>query len=190
MGIPRAFRDYADYVDAVDLLVRTQTIPESTFLWWDVRPQPRFGTVEMRIMDAQTTVEETAALCALVQSIARLELEEGWMAPALLDAPEALHENRFIAARDGVHAQLVDAALEQRVPLREWFEKLVPACRPHAEALGCERELDIVPGLVEENGALRQLSAARSGDRLPGLVAALAEAFCAGRGAVSVADST
>ena len=57
VGIPRVFNDYSDYVEAVDLLVRCGSIPEPTFLWWDVRPQPRFGTVEVRIMDAQTRVE-------------------------------------------------------------------------------------------------------------------------------------
>ena len=74
VGIPRGFRSYADYVEAVDLLVRCGAIPEPTFLWWDVRPQPKLGTVEVRIMDAQATVDETAALVALVQSIARREV--------------------------------------------------------------------------------------------------------------------
>src|SRR5258705_10091169 len=62
VGIPRGFRSYADYVEAVDLLVRSGAIPEPTFLWWDVRPQPRFGTLEVRIMDAQTSVGDTPAL--------------------------------------------------------------------------------------------------------------------------------
>ena len=77
VGIPREFRDYADWVEAVDLLIRCDAFPEPTFLWWDVRPQPRFGTVEVRILDAQTTVAETAALAALVQCIARLEVRGG-----------------------------------------------------------------------------------------------------------------
>ena len=77
VGIPRAFADYADYVEAVDLLIRSEAVPEPTFLWWDVRPQPRFGTVEVRIMDAQTTLADTAALAALVQCIVRREVEEG-----------------------------------------------------------------------------------------------------------------
>ncbi|MEA2421434.1 MAG: glutamate---cysteine ligase / carboxylate-amine ligase, partial [Thermoleophilaceae bacterium] len=79
VGIPRRFRDYADYVDTVDLLMRCGSMPDPTFLWWDVRPQPRFGTVEVRIMDAQTTVAETASLAALVQCIARLEVEDSYV---------------------------------------------------------------------------------------------------------------
>lgn len=102
VGIPRAFASYEDYVDTVDLLVRCDAFPDHTFLWWDVRPQPRFGTVEVRIMDAQITPSETAALAALVQSVAHLELEEGYYIEPQAERPEVLAENRFIAARDGM----------------------------------------------------------------------------------------
>ena len=87
VGIPRVFADYADWVEAVDLLIRCDAFPEPTFLWWDVRPQPRFGTVEVRILDAQTTVAETAALAALVQSVARLEVVEGYVSERLVRDP-------------------------------------------------------------------------------------------------------
>jgi len=73
VGIPRAFEDYAEWALTVDLLVRCEAFEEATFLWWDVRLQPRLGTVEVRIMDAQTTLEATTALVALVQCLARLE---------------------------------------------------------------------------------------------------------------------
>ena len=76
VGIPRGFHSYADYVEAVDLLMRSGALAEPTSLWWDVRPQPRFGTVEVRVMDVQTRVAETAAIVALVQCIARRELVE------------------------------------------------------------------------------------------------------------------
>jgi glutamate---cysteine ligase / carboxylate-amine ligase len=80
VGVPRHFGDYSDYVETVDLLMRCGVFPEPTFLWWDVRPQPRFGTVEVRVMDAQTRVRTTQTLIALLQSIASLELEEGYLA--------------------------------------------------------------------------------------------------------------
>ncbi|MDP8942725.1 MAG: YbdK family carboxylate-amine ligase [Actinomycetota bacterium] len=188
IGIPRAFRDYDEYVEAIDLLVRCEAFPDPTFLWWDVRPQPRFGTVEVRVMDAQTTVEQTVALVALIQSIARLELEEGWIAPALLDHPEILEENRFIACRDGAQARLVEPEPERRVPVREQVDALVDACRPHAEALGCEDELAGAPGLADHNGAVHQRELVGSGESLEGLVARLAEAFPPAQPAVSVAD--
>ena len=102
VGIPRPFADYGEWVDTVGLLVRSGAFPDASYLWWDVRPVPRFGTVEVRVMDAQTTVTETAALVALVQCIARLEATEGFASPLLVDSTELLTENRFIAARDGM----------------------------------------------------------------------------------------
>jgi carboxylate-amine ligase len=177
VGIPRRFRDYEDYVGTVDLLMRCESMPDPTFLWWDVRPQPRFGTVEVRIMDAQTTVAETASIAALVQCIARLEVEQGYVSARALEVPEALDENRFLAARDGMGAELIDVELERRVPAREMALRLAEACAPHARALGCERELDGVVTMAERTGADRQLDSARGPERLRGLVAALAERY-------------
>jgi carboxylate-amine ligase len=125
VGIPRAFKSYDEYVEAVDLLIRTGAFPDPTYLWWDVRLQPRFGTVEVRIMDAQTTVPATAALVAFVQSLARLEHEEGYAADELLCAPEVLDENRFIAARDGAEAELIDPVRERRVPVAQLLEEAI-----------------------------------------------------------------
>ena len=105
VGVPRAFHSYEEYVESVDVLIRSDAVPEPTFLWWDVRPQPRFGTVEVRIMDAQTTLADTAALAALVQSIVRLEIEEGAHTYDDGIPPEVLNENRFLAARDGMEAE-------------------------------------------------------------------------------------
>jgi glutamate---cysteine ligase / carboxylate-amine ligase len=177
VGIPRAFDDYAAWVEAVDLLLRCEAFPEPTFLWWDVRPQPRLGTVEVRVCDAQTTVVETTALAALVQCIARLEVLEGYISNPLVYTQEALDENRFIAARDGMNADLIDAEQERRVPARELLEELLEACAPHARELGCEGELEPVRAMAQETGAVRQLQLARGGNRLRGLVEALADRF-------------
>jgi carboxylate-amine ligase len=177
VGIPRAFDGYSHYVEVVDLLVRTGAFPEPTFLWWDVRPQPRFGTVEVRIMDAQTTVADSAALVALVQSLARLECEEGFACEQLLAAPEVLDENRFVAARDGVEAKLIEPRLGRAVPVRELVTYAIEACRPHARALRCEPELEDVLRLTEQPPAARQVLQARRPERLPGLVRSLAEGF-------------
>ena len=130
VGVPRCFDDYTDYVETVDLLLRCEAIPEPTFLWWDVRPQPRFGTVEVRVMDAQTRVGGTRALVALLQSIASLELEEGYLAPDRVGSLEVLAENRFIAARDGVHARLIDADRETADPRRADAQRADAGARP------------------------------------------------------------
>jgi carboxylate-amine ligase len=177
VGIPRAFASYDEYVETVDLLIRCEAFPEPTFLWWDVRPQPRFGTVEVRIMDTQTTVAATAALVALVQSIARLEAEEGYASEELLASPEVLSENRFLAARDGVNAELVAPHTERRVPVTELLADLLKEALPHASALGSADDLAGVRALVEQPAATRQLRVAREPKRLPGLVEAMARAF-------------
>jgi carboxylate-amine ligase len=177
VGIPRVFNDYTDYVEAVDLLVRCGSIPEPTFLWWDVRPQPRFGTVEVRIMDAQSRVEHTAAITALVQSIARLEIESGYVTAKTIWAAEVLDENRFLAARDGMDAELIDVDTETRVPARDMLDDLLRACEPHAETLGCADELARVRDLAAKPGADHQIELAGDGGRLPGLVETLADAF-------------
>ena len=177
VGIPRTFDDYADWLETVSLLIRCEAFPEPTFLWWDVRPQPPLGTVEVRICDAQTRGAETAALAALVQSISRLEVEEGYVDEVLVASPEVLDENRFLAARDGMEAELIDPAGSRRVPAREIVRDLLDACSPHARELGCAEELGRVRELCETTGAERQLDLARGPGRLPGLVEELAERF-------------
>jgi carboxylate-amine ligase len=177
VGIPREFGDYADWAEAVDLLIRCDAIQEPTFLWWDVRPQPRFGTVEVRILDAQTTVAETAALAALIQCIARLEVEEGYVSESLIHNQEAMDENRFLAARDGMKAELIHPAKECRVPALELLGGLLEACAPHASDLGCAAELRTVSSMAGRTGAQRQLDLARGGSGLSGLVGDLSQAF-------------
>jgi carboxylate-amine ligase len=175
-GLPRRFKDYADWVGTVDVLLRSGAIPEPTFLWWDVRPQPRFGTVEVRIMDAQPRLEATAALCALVQALASLELEEGYAPSELVHAQEALAENRFLAARDGVAAALIDPVRMRRVPVPDILADVLAAAAPHASALSAADELAGVPALVAAPEAARQQAHATASG-IPGLVSALAQRF-------------
>jgi carboxylate-amine ligase len=176
VGIPRPFADYAEYVESVDVLIRCDAVPEPTFLWWDVRPQPRFGTVEVRIMDAQTTLPDTAAIAALVQCIVRAEVEgEDHMERPM--PQEVLAENRFLAARDGMDADLIEPELGRRVPARELLADLITICGPHADALGCREELEKVRTLGERTGAQRQLDLARRMGSLPRVVAVLADDF-------------
>src|SRR6476619_3201405 len=176
-GVPRRFTSYEDWVQTVDTLLRSGAFPEPTFLWWDVRPQPALGTVEVRVMDAQTDVDATAALVALVQSLARLELEEGYAPEVLVDAEEVLEENRFLAARDGIEADLLDPEAELRRPARAQLRRLLDALRPHADALGCRPDLERVLGLALAPAFLHQIDVAeRGGGDLPGLTRELAGA--------------
>jgi carboxylate-amine ligase len=176
VGIPRAFGSYGEYVRAVDLLLDCGAFPDPTYLWWDVRPQPKLGTVELRIMDAQSTPGATAALVALVQSLVRLELVDGHADSALVHAPEVLDENRFLAARDGVDAELVDPVRGRAVAIGDIAGELMSACAPHADALGCGDQLELLRDLLDNPGPARQRQlAARDG--LQGLVADLAIDF-------------
>jgi carboxylate-amine ligase len=173
-GPPRWFGDYADYVETIDVLVRCDAIPEPTFLWWDARLQPRFGTLEVRIMDSQTRVEDTAAIAALVQSLVRLESERE---PVAEGPPEVLAENRFIAARDGMDARLIEPAAGGRRPVTDRLEELLDACAPHARSLGCADELATVARLAAAPGATRQRELAEHAGSLEGLVASLVGEF-------------
>ena len=177
VGIPRHFTDYAEWVGAVDLLVRLDAFPEPTFLWWDVRLQPRWGTVEVRIMDAQITVEDSAGLVALVQSLVHLEMSQIGEARASHDSPELLAENRFLAARDGMQAHFLDAGREGQISAREALSSTLDACAPHADELGCRDQLEAARELSSHPGAERQRERAREVGGLAGVVAALANAF-------------
>lgn len=181
VGIPRRFADYADYAEAIDLMIRCGAFPEPTFLWWDARLQPRFGTLEVRIMDAQTRVADTAALVALIQSLARMELEEGLAPAATIEADAVLDENRFLAARDGADARLLDVEGECQRPLGDVLEPVLEACRPHAAALDCEAELENVAELFAASGAARQREIAGDPADLRGLTASLSEDFTSRR---------
>jgi carboxylate-amine ligase len=176
-GMPRRYSSYDEWVEAVDLQIRAGALPEPTFLWWDVRLQPRFGTIEIRVMDAQTSLADTAALLALVQSIARLELEEGYVAEHLIRAEEVLEENRFIAARDGVHAHLIDTTEESLRSVSELLAQLLDAAGPHATELGCRAQLDEMTTLLANSGAVRQRACAADAPGLVRLVEGLSARF-------------
>ena len=105
-GVPRAMRDYRDFRDMARLLARAADVPDYTWFWWKLRPHPRLGTVEIRALDAQASLEDTAALVALVHCLARHVAE----ADPEPDPPvEVLEEAIFRAARFGVGARLPDA---------------------------------------------------------------------------------
>jgi carboxylate-amine ligase len=147
-GLPRAFGGYAGYVAAVDPLLRAGAIPDVGFLWWDVRLQPRLGTVEVRVMDAQSRPADAAALAAVVQCLVRLHAT-GDGAPDT--GQEVLEENRFLAARDGLDAVFVGGR-----PARAALAELLERCAPIAAELGCTAELAGAATLAEDPGAARQ----------------------------------
>jgi carboxylate-amine ligase len=178
VGIPRRFHGYDDWVAAIGPLIDAGAVPESTFFWWDVRLQPRLGTVEVRIMDAQTSIDDLAALVALTQALVVMEATDRLAPSRLVDSPEVLDENRFLAARDGMDAQLVDPRTSSRIPVRELVDEIVDSTRLYARRLGCADELELVAHLADEPPAERQRARASEPEGLPGVVATMADAFC------------
>jgi carboxylate-amine ligase len=158
VGLPPHFDGWDDFDRRVTMMSEAGMIEDYTYLWYDVRPHPRLGTIEIRAMDSQTRVEHTVALSALVVSLVRLLVEElpGGPSAAQL-AWEMLDENRWLAARHGLDAELFDPAAGARRGVRDLTGELLERVAPHARALDCERELAGVEDLLRAgNGAARQ----------------------------------
>jgi carboxylate-amine ligase len=172
MGLPRELGSYEAWVRALDALIVAGAIPDPGHVWWDVRLQPRLGTVEVRVMDAQTRTADNAALAALVQCLARCHAEsEGERRAA---PPEVLAENRFLAARDGMRAELIVGEEGRRQPVGRLLDEVLDRCAPVAAMLGCSLELAGAAILAADPGDDRQRrGAARAGlAALPGRLAA------------------
>lgn len=158
VGLPPAFDGWEDFRRRVEVLVKAGVIEDYTYLWYDVRPHPRLGTIEIRAMDSQTRIEHTIALAALVVGTVKLLTEQhrpGAQPPE--PAWEILDENRWLAARHGLDAELLDPQTGERQSARALTEQLLERVRPHARELNCEAELEGVEDLLRSgNGALRQ----------------------------------
>jgi carboxylate-amine ligase len=140
-------------------MVRSGVMADYTYLWYDVRPHPNLGTVEIRVCDQQTRVEHTLALAALIQAMVREMAEHFDSGEQLSEYPyPMLDENKWLAARHGLDGELVDLPSEERVPTRQLARRLIDRLRPHAQDLGGEGELEGIVDLLERgNGATRQL---------------------------------
>jgi carboxylate-amine ligase len=159
VGMPPTYKSWEDYERRIDFMIGTRVIDDYTYLWYDVRPHPNFGTVEIRVMDSQTRIEHTLGLAALVQAMVRelaVHFDEG---KRLSNYPyEMLDENKWLAARHGLEGELVDLPHRERVSTRELARRLIDRMREHAQDLGASGELDGVEDLLERgNGAARQV---------------------------------
>ena len=148
-GVPRAMRDFADFEAASAALARVADVPDYTWFWWKLRPHPRLGTVEIRGLDAQTSLDDLTAIVALAHCLAVHEATR--TDPPAGPPGEILDEASFRAARYGTHARLPDAEGRLR-PLGDLLAAALDAVRGHARELGCEDELDATRRLVERGG--------------------------------------
>jgi glutamate---cysteine ligase / carboxylate-amine ligase len=151
--LPRQFRDYEEFRDVADQLIAAAGVDDYTYVWWDVRPHPRLGTVEVRAVDVQTEALTSAALAVLIQAIAAKELDQP-TAPGLYR--EALEESYFQATSHGLEARIL-LDVETPRPAREVARKALDTLRPYARALDGERAIEEIERIVREgNGADEQ----------------------------------
>jgi glutamate---cysteine ligase / carboxylate-amine ligase len=158
VGIPPRYEDFNDWSRRIDFMKTSNVIPDYTYLWYDVRPHPNFGTVEVRAMDSQTRVEHTLAIAALIQAMVK-ELAEHYDAGKSLSRYpyEMLDENKWLAARHGLEGELVDLPATDRVQAKELTRRLMERLRPHAEELGSAAEFDGLEDILENGtGSARQ----------------------------------
>jgi carboxylate-amine ligase len=155
-GVPRAMRDFEDFCDSSELLVRAADVPDYTWFWWKLRPHPRLGTVEVRALDVQSSLQDTAALVALTHCLAR----HAARADAEQDPPaEILEEGAFRAARFGVQAELPDSNGSLH-PVGEQLEQALDLTAEDARELQCAGELEHLRTLLKQGGgAARQRDA-------------------------------
>jgi glutamate---cysteine ligase / carboxylate-amine ligase len=159
VGIPPYYRDWADYEREIEFMVSSGVMEDYTWLWYDVRPHPDFGTVEVRVCDSQTRIEHTLALTALIQAMVK-ELAEHYEAGGeLASYPwQMLDENKWLAARHGLDAELVALPSNERVGAKALARRLLDRLRAHAQDLGSTADLEGIVDLLEHgNGSARQL---------------------------------
>jgi glutamate---cysteine ligase / carboxylate-amine ligase len=161
-GVPPAFRDWDEYAGFVSWGDAGRSIPDPTHHWWDLRLNPRLGTIELRVFDAQTELADAAALVGLAQTLV------AWLV-GRFDAGDGLTvhngyriaESMWVAARSGAPCTLFDLDTGMPVSLEDRVGRLLEELAPLSVELGTERELARVALLARSCGASRQRDVAR-----------------------------
>ncbi len=179
-GPPPRFRDYEDYAAVVGQLERTGCIADYTHIWWDIRPHPKWGTIEVRICDAVTRVEDAVAIAAYCQSLVK-QLCERYEAGEEIPSYHRIltSENKWLAARYGLEAPVMDleTGRRNRIPVAALVRRTLRSLEPHARELGCDRELEGIATILQRgNSAERQLRIWNANHEVVEVVAAIAEA--------------
>jgi carboxylate-amine ligase len=148
-GMPGRFEGWAEYTQTVDLLVRNGVIEDATKIWWDLRPSSRFATLEMRVTDVCTRLEDGVCVAAMYVCILRMlfrlrRSNQTWRTYPLF----LLAENRWRAQRYGVKGTLFDLGKGELVPFGDLVDELLAMLREDAEALGCVAELEHARSIV------------------------------------------
>lgn len=183
-GLPYRLANYGEFQQFMNTLVRARAIETIREIWWDIRPHPSFGTLEVRVCDSPSTLEDIAALVALVQCLV-VVLGERYEAgvPMGLLQPWIVRENKWRAARHGLDADIITDNDGHHGPLRDLVPELVGRLSPVASRLGCAAELASVEQLVANASYERQRARYAETRRLPDVVAMLAGELRASVGA-------
>jgi carboxylate-amine ligase len=175
-GLPYQLRDWSEFEHYMQLQIETGAIETVREVWWDIRPHPNFGTVELRICDGLPTLDEIAAVAAMAQCLVEqmdAQIDRGYQLPE----PRAwvVRENKWRAARYGLDAEIVVDARSTVRPVRAAIHDLVDDLAPTARRLGCEEELALVPRILEQGASYQRQRrvAASSGGALRPVVDAL-----------------
>jgi carboxylate-amine ligase len=159
-GLPNIFDSYSEYQRHIDVLVNAGLIEDSTKLWWDVRPSQTYPTLEMRISDLCTTIDDAASIAALfsclLRMLYRLKMEnKRWRQYA----PMLIMENRWRAQRYGIDEGLVDFGKGEIVPFKDLLSELIELISQDADALGCVSEIQNLNSIVKRGtSAHRQVA--------------------------------
>ena len=160
-GPPPRFENYADYAEVVGQLERTGCIADYTHIWWDIRLHPRLGTIEIRICDGVTQLEDVIAITAYCQALVKYYSERYDAGDEIPSYHRILTtENKWLAARYGIEAPLMDllTGRRNRVPASQLVRRTLGLVQPHAQELGSERELQGIEEILRRgNGADRQV---------------------------------
>jgi len=182
-GPPQPLTDWTEFEEYMDTLLRAGTIRSIKEVWWDIRPHPDFGTVEIRMFDGVPTLREIGMTAALSQSLVQLmdtQLDRGYKLPT----PPAwvVRDNKWRATRYGLDAIVITDDSGSTAPLRDELYELTRELQPVADRLGCGPELGVVTEVLD-NGASyeRQRAIVASGGGLGDVVDALVTEFAEDR---------
>jgi carboxylate-amine ligase len=176
-GLPPSFASFEEFELLIERGVKTNSFEDYTYIWWDLRPHPKFGTIEIRICDAQTRLDSIAPIVALAQSLVAslaADFDEG--RPLPVQPVTLVGENKWRASRYGLGAQLIDLETDTERTASAAVRALADRCEPAAKKLGCSRELEQVEALLERgNGADEQVRVYEETESLLAVAQRLAE---------------
>jgi carboxylate-amine ligase len=156
-GLPFRLSNYSEFQTFMNALIRADAIESIREIWWDIRPHPGFGTIEVRICDIPSTLTETCAITALTQSLVVMldrSYDRGLM-PELL-RPWIVRENKWRASRYGLDANVIVDNMGTKVHLANDVSNLVSVLRPYADELQCRGELEDVLAIVDKGASYQR----------------------------------